>query len=461
MFCGFRYLAKVLYNEIMGFNFFQRKKAAADCFLSLDIGTEFVKAAVFVISGRKTPTEKSAENKRSGKQGKIIGFSRCRQAPNQMQGGAVMDIDGVALTCHQAINEAVRMAKIRPQKVIMGIAGEFVKGATTNFVYQRTNHKSQIDLSELKNIIQKIQWKSFDKLRGQFACETGQPEIEIKLINALIADIRIDGYKVTNPIGFQGKEVFLSIFNVYAPAIHLKALETIAAKLDLTLAAIAAEPYALSRSIYSDYFNAEAELDNLAVNSAIFIDIGGGTTDVALVRYNRVEGIKSLALAGRSFTKRLSKSLGVSMTEAEDIKLKHTDQQLSANVHQKIRGILEKDTQIWFSGLRLVLEEFSQKDFFPPLILLCGGGSLLPDIKNALIKNQKQLLEHFPFSQPPKIDFIQPCHIANVIDQTGFLNGPENVAPMALVGLALEIFNDGDKKSLLPTLRQAVKIIRR
>lgn len=441
---------KILYNRSMKLNPFKRKKSASDYLLALDIGTEFVKTAIFSIG--------HVDKK---KQAVIVGFSRHKQAPNQMQGGAVMDIDGVVLTCQRAIDEAVKMAGVRPQKVIMGIAGEFVKGATTNFVYQRTNPKAAIDLPELKNIIQKIQWKAFDKLRSQFAWETGQPEIEIKLINALIADVRIDGYKVTNPIGFQGNKIFLSIFNVYAPAIHLKALETIASKLNLDLDAIAAEPYALSRSIYSEYFNADAELDNLAANSAIFIDIGGGTTDVALVRYSRVEGIKSLALAGRSFTKRLSKSLGVGVLEAEEIKMKHTEQQLSQNVHNKIKDILERDTQVWLDGLELVLNEFNQKDFFPPLILLCGGGSLLPDIKNVLIKNRERLMERFPFSQKPKVDFIQPCHIANVVDQTGFLSGPENVAPMALVSLALEIFDNQDNKSLLPTLRQAVKMIRR
>lgn len=437
------------------FGLFKKNKSDVEYFLVLDIGTEFVKTLIFGTSAFKNNNLNDEQ-----KRGVVIGFGRQRQVPNQMKSGAVMDIDGVALTCQIAIEQAVQMAKVRPKRAIIGIAGEFVKGATTNFVCQRSNSNNQIDLAEIKNILQKIQWKAFDKFRQRFAQETGRPEIEIKLINVLITEIRIDSYKVTNPLGFQGKEIFLSMFSVYAPLVHLRALETIAAKLSLELISIAAEPYALARSVHSEYFNANADIDSALASSAIFIDIGGGTTDVALVRYGGVEGIKSLALAGRSFTKRLSTDLGIGLIEAEEIKIKHAHQQLSNDAHKKIKKILEKDIKIWLSGLELVLEEFSQKNFFPPLILLCGGGSLLPDIKYALVKNEPYFMERFPFSQAPRIDFIQPRHIVNISDQTGFLSDSESVAPMALASLVLEILND-DRKTLLPTLRRVVKMMRR
>ena len=51
------------------------------------------------------------------------------------------------------------------------------------------------------------------------------------------------------------------------------------------------------------------------------IDIGGGTTDIAIVRNGGVEGTKMFALGGRSFTRRLSKLMDVTFEEAEDLKL--------------------------------------------------------------------------------------------------------------------------------------------
>jgi len=423
---------------------FRRKIKPQKYLLVLDIGTEFVKALVFKV---KKGISDDGEIK---DQGIIIGFGRQRQLPGSMLAGAVTDIDGVTLTCQRAIEQASQMARVKPKKAVVGIAGEFIKGITANFVCPREKPEEPIDLAELQNIIQKIQRKAFDKARGQLAYETCCSEVEIKPINASLTDIRIDGYQVTNPLGFQGKEIFLGIFNVYAPLVHLRAVENIAAKLDLDLLSIAAEPYALTKT---SCFNSTV--------GAIFIDIGGGTTDIALFRQNRVEGIKSFALAGQTFTKRLGQMFNLNVDQAEKIKIRHSQQKLSQSVQWKIRDILKKDLRIWLSGIELVLEEFDQAEYFPPLILLCGGGSLLPGIKNILKKEETQnkWLDKFPFSEAPQIGFIQCKDINNIVDQTNSLDGPEYITPMALASLTLEIVTD-ENKILPPILRRVLKIMR-
>jgi len=431
----------------------RKAKQKKDYLLALDIGTEFVKALIFKIEDKPFDDKENFE-----KQGLIVGAGRQRQLPGNMLAGAVADIDGVVNSCQRAIKQASDLARIKPTRVVIGVAGEFIKGSTTDFFHKRKEPTREINSAELQNIIQKVQRKSFDKMRGQLAWETGRSEIEIKPINALISEVRLDGYRVTNPLGFQGKEFFISIFNVYAPLIHLRALENIASKLDLELLSIAAEPYALTKS---SGFNSAV--------GAIFIDIGGGTTDVVLVRQGKVEGIKSLSLAGRAFTKRLSQTLGLSLNEAEKVKLKHAHQKLSQSVQWKIREILKKDIKVWLTGMELVLEEFDQMQgtgnrqakFFPSSILLCGGGSLLPGIKNILKKEdtKKRWVDKFPFSQPPQIGFIQSNQIDNIVDKTDILKGPENITPLALASLSLEIAAD-EGKALPPILRRVVRIMR-
>ncbi len=411
--------------------------------MALDIGTEFVKVLIFKIEEDVLGDEKK-------KKGIVVGFSRTRQQSNNMLAGAVANIDGVSLTCQKAIDEAGRMAKIKPSRAVIGVAGEFVKGSTTTFSSQREEPEKKIDLAELQNIIQKAQWKAYDKARKILACETCQSEIEIRLVNALVTDIRIDGYPVTNPLGFEGGEIFLNTFSVYAPLVHLKALESIASKLNLDLLSVVADPYALTKS---SGFNPTA--------GAIFIDIGGGTTDVALVRQNRVDGIKSFALAGQTFTKRLCQNLGLGMNEAEEIKVRYGYRQLSQSVRRKINEILKRDMEIWFDGIELILEDFKQAEYFPSSILLCGGGSLLPGVKNILKKEAvaRQWWEKFPFSQSPQVGFIQPGHIENIIDRTNSLNGPEDVTPLALASLTLEIATEEDKV-MPPILRRMTRLMR-
>ena len=419
-----------LFSKILGY------RGASNYLLSLDIGTEVVKVLVFKIDGNTGNAM-------------VRGVGKVRQKLGDMQSGAVSDIAGVIQSSQQAIDLAKSMAGIKKvEQAIIGIAGELVKGTTTTVHYERIHPELRIDLPELKNIIQKVQWKAFDRIRQQLAWETGHSEIEVKLINAAIVDVRIDGYKVSNPIGFQGRDVSIAVFNAYAPMIHLGALQTIASELKLNLLNIAAEPYAVAKSM---------GLENTMDFNAIFIDIGGGTTDIAVVRNSGLEGTKMFALGGRAFTKRLAQELGVGFEEAEVLKIKYAEGKLGKDVSLKIEKILDDDCKVWLSGVELSLAEFSDADLLPYRFFLCGGGSGLPGIKKVLMSQQWS--KNFPFPKTPQVSFLQPRDISNIIDTTGQLRDPQDITPMALANIALDLV--GEEDVMAGILRRAVKIIQK
>ncbi|PIP26549.1 MAG: hypothetical protein COX31_01820 [Candidatus Moranbacteria bacterium CG23_combo_of_CG06-09_8_20_14_all_40_16] len=420
-----------IFSKILGF-----KGSPSDYLLSLDIGTEVAKALVFVID------EKTGN-------GIVKGVGRVRQRLKDMQSGAVSDIKGVVENCQRAIAQANKMAGIKKvEKAVIGIAGELVKGTTTTVHYERIKSEIKIDLPELKNIIQKVQWKAFDRIRQQLAWETGHNEIEVKLINAAIVDVRIDGYRVSNPLGFQGKDVSISVFNAYAPMIHLGALQTISEDLNLDLLSIADEPYAVAKSM---------GVGDISDFSAVFIDIGGGTTDIAVVRNGGLEGTKMFALGGRAFTKRLASELSIGFEEAEVLKIKYAEGKLGRDVGFKIDKILENDCQVWRSGAELSLEEFAESDVLPSKFFLCGGGSGLPGIKKVLTQNG--FGQNLNFSKSLQVSFLQPRDVVNIVDETGKLKDPQDITPMSLANLALDIV--GEEKILSGILRRAVKMIQK
>ncbi|MFA5925500.1 MAG: cell division FtsA domain-containing protein [Parcubacteria group bacterium] len=410
-----------------------RRRSAGHA-LALDIGTEVVKALIFKID-------------EESEKGIVAGVGRARQRLGDMQSGAVSDIAGVVSSCEEAISKAEEMAGVRQvEQTIMGIAGELVKGSTTTVHYERVKPEIRIDLPELKNIVQKVQWKAFDRIRQQLAWETGHSEIDVKLINAAIVDVRIDGYRVTNPLGFQGRDVSIGVFNAYAPMIHLGALQKIAEELNLDLLSIAAEPYAVARSM---------GLENTVDFSAIFIDIGGGTTDIALVRNGGLEGTKMFALGGRAFTKRLAQELNINFEEAEQLKIRYGRGETGRDVSRRIEKMLAEDCQVWLDGVELSLGEYAESDLLPRRILLCGGGSALPGIKKAL--QSQEWLKNLPFSKVPSVGFLQPKDVTNIHDNTGFLQNPQDVTPMGLANLALDLV--GEEKVLSSMLRRAVKMM--
>ena len=424
------FLIMGVFSKILGYS------KSSDFLLSLDIGTEVVKTLIFNIDSRTGNAV-------------VRGVGRVRQKIGNMQSGAVSDIAGVITSSRKAIEMAKSMAGVKKiEQAVIGIAGELVKGTTTTVHYERIHPEIRIDLPELKNIIQKVQWKAFDRIRQQLDWETGHSEIEVKLINAAIVDVRIDGYKINNPVGFQGRDVSIAVFNAYAPMIHLGALQTIAAELKLNLLNIAAEPYAVAKSM---------GLENTMDFNAIFIDIGGGTTDIAVVRNSGLEGTKMFALGGRAFTKRLAQELGVSFEEAEVLKIKYSEGKLGNDVSLKIERILDDDCRVWLSGVELSRAEFSDSDLLPYRFFLCGGGSGLPGIKKALLSQNWS--KNFPFSKAPQVSFLQPRDVSKIIDNTRQLKDPQDITPMALANIALDL--TGEEDVLAEILRRAEKIIQK
>jgi cell division protein FtsA len=410
-------------------------KGGSDLLLALDIGTEVVKALVFRVDA-------------SEKRGVIVGVGRVPQKAGNMQSGAVSDISGVIVSSREAIALAKEKAGVkRVEKSIIGIAGELVKGTTTTVHYERVNPEMHIGVPELKMIIQKVQEKAYERIKRQLAWETGQDDIDVKLINAAVVDVRIDGYHVQNPVDFQGRDVSMSVFNAYAPMIHLGALQTIADELDLDLLSIAAEPYAVARSI---------EVDDMLDFSAIFIDIGGGTTDIAVVRNGGLEGTKMFALGGRAFTKRLAQEFGVSFDIAEQMKIDYSNGKLSGNDQTRIATLYADDCRVWLGGVELSLMEFAETDLLPSRIFLCGGGSALPGIKQALLS--PEWAQSLPFSKAPQVGYLQPRDIVRMTDATGELNNPQDITPIGLAHLGL-LDHMEEEKMLSSILRRSMESI--
>lgn len=395
------------------FDIFNGKKIEDNYAIALDIGTEYAKSLIFKVEDGK---------------GYVVGTGRQRQRLSDMQGGGVTDIHGVVQNCQRSLERAAEQAGVMPTQVIMGIAGELVKGNTTTIKYTRPEPKTNITLEELKDIISKVQRRAFDRARQILSWETGHAEIDVKLVNAAVVDVKIDGYKVTNPLGFQGREMQIGVFNAFAPIVHLGAMQTIAAELGLDLLSVVADPYALAKSV------GPKESTEF---SAIFVDIGGGTTDIAVVRQGGVEGTKMFALGGRSFTKRVATIMGTSFEEAEETKLMYSAKQLSPEDHALIKKGLETDCQVWLSGVELTLEEFANIDLLPSRFLMCGGGSNLPDLAEILEKAEWS--KNLPFARRPTVHFIKPGDVENIIDQTGNLNHLWDITPMSLANMAIDL----------------------
>lgn len=106
--------------------------------VGLDIGTENVKALIAQVIGEKI---------------EIIGVGRSHQRLSDMQSGAIADIAGVVSNCEKALSQAEKMSGVSARAVVIGIAGELVKGVTHTIRYNRPKPDQPIDETEIQFIV--------------------------------------------------------------------------------------------------------------------------------------------------------------------------------------------------------------------------------------------------------------------------------------------------------------------
>jgi cell division protein FtsA len=376
--------------------------------VALDIGTEFVKALIAKVVDDHI---------------EVIGVGRAHQDLSDMQAGAIADIAGVVANCDAALSEAEQQAGLSVRSVVIGIAGELVKGTTTTVKCTRKNPSKPMDIAEVERIIGMVQERAQAKAKQQLAWELGGKEVEIRLINSALVGIDIDGYKVTNPVGFQGKEVLVQLYTAFAPQIHIGAIERAAQELDMDLLAVAAEPFAVARSVIGD--------DQNATTSAILMDVGGGTTDIAVINEGGVQGTKMFGIGGRAFTRSVERELNVEFVQAEELKLSLGTNKIPSHKLANIENALERTLDVWISGVELALTEFPKLDHLPHHVLLCGGGSSLDMLMDRL--SQSSWYTKLPFTRKPVIKHIEPHQIAGIVDRTDKLTDHTFITAMGLL----------------------------
>lgn len=405
-----------------------------DYIVGLDIGTEFVKALIAKIDGESLS---------------IVGVGRSRQDVSDMHGGAIADIAGVVHNCEEALAQAEDQAGLQAKRAVIGIAGELVKGLTNTIKYRRPQPDKPLDVSEMEFIIEKVQERAQGKAQKQIALETGNEDVEVKLVNSALVSIHIDGYKVSNPIGFQGKDVSVQIYTAFAPLMHIGALEHVAEDLALELVAVAAEPFAVSRSVLGT--------DSNSTFTAILADVGGGTTDIAVVNDGGVEGTQMFGIGGRSFTRTIMSEMDLSYTDAEKLKVHLGNEQIKESVKKQAIAAIDKTLDVWLSGVELALSEFSSVDHLPSRILLCGGGASLESLVEAL--NKRDWYKDLPFTKRPTVQRIKPSEVVGILDTTDSISDHTFITAMGLLRVGYDtIVGSGDNDSLKDKVNRLLRI---
>lgn len=376
-------------------------------FLAIDVGTELLKVLLFETSELGVKVKK---------------ISRIHQQEKAMNKGIIKNLNTVIENCKLAINETTSDLEEPPKKAIIGLAGESIQGVSIVVNYERDERfDEEVTEDEEKKIVQKVHQQIENTGKEDLAQRTGLLYEDIDILHITVTGMEIGGMPVNSLVGFRGKDVKLFFYASFAPKTYIESLKSLAKSLNLTIAGIVSQPFAVARA-----FSGAKDKDF----SGIFVDIGGGTTDVAIVQRGNVIDTQIFSFGGRVFTKEIARIMNLDYRHAELRKLKYSNGELEKGLQRAIKDITYSTAKLWLKAFKASLEMVEDIDSFPPQIYLCGGGSMLPDIKNVLLEYPWTRV--LPFPKTPRANIFLPQKLEDVTDLSGDLLNPYDITPAAL-----------------------------
>lgn len=318
----------------------------------LDIGT----TKIFAIIAEKT------------QEGiKILGIGN---APSYgLEKGVVKDIELTTKSIKEAIEEAQSQAHVFVESVSVGISGSHIK----SYFSQGMSSINQSGITE------KIIYEA--TLAAQ---SISLPDDE-KIIHAVPVDYTIDGiHHIKNPLNMHGFRLEVTTHIMTANKHAIANITEACKQAQLKITELVLEPIASAEAVLNEE---EQEIGTLLV------DIGGGTSDIALYKNGNLEYVHILNIAGTTFTKDLSICLNIGRDQAEIIKKKYgilaekNEEEIVATALDGIselyfpktlaQQILIARAEEFIFHLNNALDKHQGRMCIPGGIVLTGGGSLL------------------------------------------------------------------------------------
>lgn len=255
-----------------------------ELFVSLDIGTSSVK----VIIGEMTNDTLN-----------IIGVGNVKS--EGIRKGSIVDIDETVHSIKKAVEQAERMVGISLKRVVVGVTGNHVQLQECHGVVAVSSENREITNEDVRRVIEAAQVVSIP------------PEREI--IDVIPRQFIVDGLdEINDPRGMLGVRLEMegAIITGSKTILHnlLRCVERAGLEItDICLQPLAAGSVALSK-----------DEKNLGV---ALVDIGGGSTTIAVFDQNHLIATSVLPVGGENITKDISIGLRTTTDEAERLKVKY------------------------------------------------------------------------------------------------------------------------------------------
>lgn len=177
--------------------------------------------------------------------------------------------------------------------------------------YIRHDKDDPLSMDEIDTMIEKIEAASLMRAKEKARSQYGLIHDDIRLISSTLTSIAIDGKKVTNPIGFSGEQVRITVLNVFTLASEYNILRSIVSSLHKNIIALVPIPLLFSKI---------REENGNPTDDAIYIDIGFSHTTFVLERHGEIIAFDTFSSGAEMLFDMLSRVFPkYSLTEIENL----------------------------------------------------------------------------------------------------------------------------------------------
>ncbi len=259
------------------------KKEDKDLLVGLDIGT----SKVVVIVGEV------------GSDGTIDVVGIGSHPSRGLKKGVVVNIESTVQSIQRAVDEAERMAGCKIHSVYTGISGSHIRGLNSHGVTAIKNREVTLD----------------DVERAIEAARVVAIPADQKILHILPREFIIDGQEgIQEPIGMSGVRLEVRVHIVTCAVSAEQNIVKCVQRCELAVDDVILQPLASSRAVLT---SDEKEL------GVCLLDIGGGTTDLAIYANGAISHTEVIPVAGNQVTNDIAAAFHTHTASAEDIKIKH------------------------------------------------------------------------------------------------------------------------------------------
>jgi cell division protein FtsA len=241
-----------------------------------------------------------------------------------MKKGMVVNIDATVGAIQRSLETAELMADCKITSVITGIAGSHIKGA---------NGKGMIKIKD-KEVTQ----ADIDRV-VETASSLSLPSDQ-QTLHIIEQEFTIDGQEgIKKPLGMSGMKLEVEVHIVIGAVAAVQNILKCVHRCGLEVSEMILQPLASSKAVLADD---EKEL------GVCLVDIGGGTTDVAIFTGGAIRHTAVIPIAGDQITNDIAMALRTPTKDAEDIKIKYgcALRQLANDAPIEVPGVGERGARM-------------------------------------------------------------------------------------------------------------------